>query len=491
MEQRIGKYQVKRLIGTGGMAEVFEVESLGPGGFTKQLCIKKIRKEFATRQDFVTLFETEARIISRLQHSNIVQVFEFNRDDKSGDLFLVMEYVDGLDLNTILKQASGLGLQVPLDFAVYVLESLLSALQHAHSLKTKDEPTPVIHRDISPHNLLITVDGLVKLADFGIAKIKGMPDATETGVLKGKLAYMSPEQATAGRIPITPATDLFSAGVVFWETATCERLFKATMEQELLVKVLNFNDASLPYYSSQFNMFLSGLLAHDPMSRFSSAEAALRALRKIGIQPCRKQDAAHLVQKIKALHDNAEAMAAHQAAESTKGTAMDGIAASKKSASSDSLVSPNDSTERPRKWKRISAAIGAVVLVCSLATWAFIALKKETPESNTAAVEPLDANLSAEKKPEPVPLEPSIEPLAEAKPEPKPEAVPEPAPVITEEPKEEAPSIEEIPAPTPMVKKNKTEPSKKKSKPKIKSDETNESGKNEPPNSPIPLEYEH
>jgi serine/threonine-protein kinase len=491
MEQTIGKYQVKRLIGTGGMADVYEVESLGPGGFTKQLCIKKIRKELAARQDFVTLFQTEARIISRLQHSNIVQVFEFNRDDKTGDLFLVMEYVEGLDLNTILKQASDLGLQVPLDFAVYVLESLLSALQHAHSLKTKDALTPVIHRDISPHNLLITIDGVVKLADFGIAKIKGMSDATETGVLKGKLAYMSPEQATAGRIPITPATDLFSAGVVFWETATCERLFKATMEQELLVKVLNFNDASLPYYSSQFNMFLSGLLAHDPVNRFSSAEAALRALRKIGIQPCRKQDAAHLVQKIKTLHDNAEAMAAHQAAERTKGTVMDGIAASKETASSDFLVSPNDSTKRPRKWKRIAAAIGVVVLVCSLATWAFVTSKKEASAREIAPIEQTVTQPSSEKTPEPAPLELPIEPPAEAKPEPKPEAIPKPAPVITEEPKEEAPSIEEIPPPAPMVKKNKTESSKKKSKPKMKSDETNESGKNEPPNSPIPLEYEH
>jgi serine/threonine protein kinase len=478
MERQIGKYQVTRRIGCGGMAEVYEVLSSGPGGFAKRLCIKKIRKEVSARQDFVAMFETEARIVSRLQHSNIVQVFEFNRDEKSGDLYLVMEYVDGLDLNTILKEASDLGLQVPLDFAVYVLESLLSALQCAHSLRTRHEPTPVIHRDISPHNLLITTDGVVKLADFGIAKMKGMSDATETGVLKGKLAYMSPEQASGGRVPVTTSSDLFSAGVVFWETVTCERLFKATIQQDILIKVLNFNDASLPYYSPQFNQFLSGLLAHDPMNRFSSAEAALRALRKIGIPPCRKQDAAYLVQRIKILREEEEARILREAG-SARETRTTTAPATRPNTLPDLDEAQRESSVKPRRWKPVAAAIG-VLFVCALGVWMLVHPKQEkSPMTDADVIERADAgpglaiktDVVPENKPESVP-QPAPASAVEEKGAPLPEVKSESiAEGLSEAPKETEPVVEKVsgPAPTPAIKKN-AEPAGKKPKPKSAQD---------------------
>ena len=306
MIEQIGKYKVTELLGHGGMADVYVVDNEGVSGFSRKLCIKKIRRELVDRPELVKLFETEARIVGNLRHDNIIQVYDFGRDEKTRELFLVMEYVDGLDLNQILHLASEHGLQVPLDFAVYVIESLLLALDHAHTLTIGREICPVIHRDISPHNLLVSTSGVVKLADFGIAKAKGMSEATYTGELRGKLSYMSPEQAAAGKVEITPVSDLFSAGLVFWECVTCERLFQATMAHQVLMKVLTFDKASLPHYSHAVNDYLSKLLAPAPEDRFESATAALRALRRIGIQPCSARDAADMVRRLKRLKENEE-----------------------------------------------------------------------------------------------------------------------------------------------------------------------------------------
>ena len=301
MVEQIGKYEVSELIGHGGMADVYKVTNKGVSGFSKTLCIKRIRKEYVDRPEFVEMFETEARIVSHLQHDNIVQVYDFGRDENTRELFLVMEYIDGLDLNTILEIVGNYG-TVSINFAVYVLESLLLALDHAHTLEVDGKRSSVIHRDISPHNILLSSAGSVKLADFGIAKAKGLSlsDETRTGVLKGKLSYMSPEQASAGKMPITPVSDLFSAGVVFWETITSKQLFNATMEH-LALGAMKLDESLLSDRSERLRKFVTGMLAPDPVNRFSSAEAALRALHRIGIRPCTKSDAAHLVRKCK--HD--------------------------------------------------------------------------------------------------------------------------------------------------------------------------------------------
>jgi eukaryotic-like serine/threonine-protein kinase len=163
MVERIGKYKVAKLLGSGGMADVFSVENVGTSGFSRKLCIKKIRKEFVNRVEFVRLFETEAQIIGHLRHDNIVPVYDFGRDEKTNELYLVMELVDGLDLDSVLEIANDMGLHVPLDFAVYVLESLLLALDYAHTLKIGGTPANIVHRDVSPHNLLVSSSGTVKL----------------------------------------------------------------------------------------------------------------------------------------------------------------------------------------------------------------------------------------------------------------------------------------------------------------------------------------
>jgi serine/threonine protein kinase len=150
------------------------------------------------------------------------------------------------------------------------------------------------------------------LADFGIAKAEGLSEKTRTGVLKGKLAYMSPEQAKAGRVPITPRSDLFAAGLVFWECITCERLFQATTEHQILAQVLSFDKVSLPYYSNEINTYLGRLLAPDPADRFASAEVALNDLRRIGIQPCTALDVAQMIRQLQRHKENEGYANAHQ-----------------------------------------------------------------------------------------------------------------------------------------------------------------------------------
>lgn len=298
MVEMIGKFRVREHIGRGGMADVYLVENSAHAGFSTELCIKKIRREYANTPEMVELFESEARIIGNLKHDNIVRVYDFDRDT-SGELFLVMEHIDGLDLDSILKTLAHFGAKMSLEMAVYILENLLLALHHAHTLKIDGELVTVIHRDVSPHNMLVSSAGIVKLADFGIAKAKGISEETRTGVIKGKFAYMSPEQLRGDRDAITPASDLFSAGLVFWEMVTCQRLFRATREVQVIDQIRSFDEASLPYHPEKVNTFLRGLLARDPLERFNSAEAALFALKKMGIFPCSAFDMAATIKALK------------------------------------------------------------------------------------------------------------------------------------------------------------------------------------------------
>ena len=275
--ERIGKYDIRRPVGRGGMAEVFEAEMQGPAGFKKPVCIKRIRKEYAAHPQFRAAFESEARIAATLHHPNVVEIYDFDQADDQ--LYLVMEYVDGVDLQTILKETRGLGLNIPVGFAIHVMQGLLAALDHAHTQTINGVSTPIIHRDVSPQNILVARDGTIKLTDFGIAKAKGLSATTMPGTVKGKLAYLSPEQAE-GR-SITPTTDLFSAGTLFYEMLTGQRLFAGESASEIVIKIRDFTFAPIPFMSQDINRFLSLLLAFSPSKRFSSAAQAVDILNRI------------------------------------------------------------------------------------------------------------------------------------------------------------------------------------------------------------------
>jgi eukaryotic-like serine/threonine-protein kinase len=298
VHEQWGKYKLDALLARGGMAEVYRASQVGPSGFERPVCLKMVRPELSGDEEFVAMFRREAQIAAALQHQNIVQVFDF--DEHAGRLFLAMEYVEGLDLRDILRQAEDIGLRLPVGFALHVAEGLLAALGRAHAHAVDGEPRPVVHRDVSPHNLLVSKDGFVKLADFGIAKARGSTSATRTGIVKGKLAYLSPEQASGG--DVGPPSDLYCAGLVLFEMLTGRRLYAGKNEQEVLALALRPSVPDLPWLSTALNHFLARLLAPSPADRFGSAAEALVAVAALRAEaPFTAPDAGGVVKALLAL----------------------------------------------------------------------------------------------------------------------------------------------------------------------------------------------
>ncbi len=221
-----GKYRPIAELGRGGMAVVYLAASQGPRGFSKLVVIKQLKEEFTSDTEFASMFVDEARLAARLNHPNIVQTYEV--EEQAGKFFIVMEYLEGQPLSQVRTRLARLG--APLrDHQVRVLCDVLDGLHHAHELTDYDgTPLNVVHRDVSPHNVIITYGGDAKLVDFGIAKAADSTSQTRTGVIKGKLAYMAPEQAFGK--PVDRRADIFSIGVILWEAITGRRMWKGNAE---------------------------------------------------------------------------------------------------------------------------------------------------------------------------------------------------------------------------------------------------------------------
>lgn len=220
MTERLGKYELVSKIGQGGMAEVFLAKASLAQGLHKLVVVKKIHRAFSSSPHFARMFRSEAQIATWLDHSNIVQMFYYGKE--GDDLYLVMEYVDGHDLMRLVKNAHQAGQRMPYGIAAYVVQELLKGLDYAHR---KASPTgdalDIVHRDVSPQNVLISSDGAVKLVDFGIAKTRTQVE--EEGVVKGKYAYMSPEQAAG--LTVDRRCDIFAAGIILYELLAGRTLF--------------------------------------------------------------------------------------------------------------------------------------------------------------------------------------------------------------------------------------------------------------------------
>jgi len=220
---RFGKYFLLDKVAVGGMAEIFRAKSFGHSGFEKVVVIKRILSQFAGNEDFVEMFIDEAKLSVELTHPNIVQIYDFGKIEDS--FFIAMESVQGKDLRSILRRQAERGEYMPFEVSAFIAHEMACGLDFAH--KKSDPiglPLNIVHRDISPSNVLISYGGHVKVVDFGIAKAESASDSTESGVLKGKFQYMSPEQAMAA--PIDHRSDIFSLGICLWEMLTGNRLFK-------------------------------------------------------------------------------------------------------------------------------------------------------------------------------------------------------------------------------------------------------------------------
>ncbi len=415
MDEQWGKYRLRRLIARGGMAEVFHAEMLGPSGFLKPVCLKRVRPEFSDNAEFVQMFESEARIAATLQHPNIVQVFDFDRHE--GQLFLAMEFVDGLDLRHVLSRAHHLGLRLSLEFAVCVMEGLLAGLYHAHSRRAEGEPRPVVHRDVSPHNILISTDGVVKLADFGIAKARGLSDVTQSGVIKGKLAYLSPEQARGEEV--TTQSDYFSAGLVLFEMLTGQRFFRADDDTQLIAQVLMANFSPVPGISETLNQLLSRLLAREPADRFESGQNALDAMAKAGVAGCGSLAAGRVVEALQHVGEQAEyASSSGSPALQTIGTPSGKIEESptsteeeeegkeresKPPAAPTRIQTPIQHVEiQPKKRSRAPLAFTAVAATIALFVFAFLWANRDAtvPDEMETLLssQPIEENSSVQQK---------------------------------------------------------------------------------------------
>ena len=221
--KKIGRYRIAGLLATGGMAEIFLGVVDGPGGFRRPVVIKRILPHLRRSAEFPRMFLDEARIVASLHHPNIVQVHELGMEDE--ELFLVMEYLPGETLQAVVRRLRSRGKTLPVRLATHMVAEAAAGLHAAHELADDDgNALHLVHRDVSPQNIFVTYDGLVKLIDFGIAKTAGLDERTATGVFKGKIPYMSPEQTRTEALD--RRTDIFSLGVVLHEVLTGQRLFK-------------------------------------------------------------------------------------------------------------------------------------------------------------------------------------------------------------------------------------------------------------------------
>ncbi len=279
----VSKYELLERIGVGGMAEIFRGRSLGVGGFEKLVAIKKILPHLGRDDRFVKMLIHEARINASLKQRNIVQIYDVGVGD-DGEYFLVMEYVPGRDLAALIGALErNERFTVPLDVALFIVGELCEALEHAHRATDADgKQVGLVHRDVSPANVLISYAGEVKLTDFGIAK--KTDDASVVASIKGKFAYMSPEQA--GAQPLDRRSDVFSLGIILWELTVGRRLFSGQSDFDALRmvregKIKRPRDVDAKF-DPRLDKIVMKALAHKVDDRFASAAdlgAELRDLR--------------------------------------------------------------------------------------------------------------------------------------------------------------------------------------------------------------------
>jgi len=276
---RIGRYEVISHLATGGMAQIYLARQTGLGSFERHVVLKTILRERAQDQRFVTMFLDEAKLAATLNHQNVAQVYEVDHAD--GAYFMAMEYVHGENSRAILETTIRRGWTIPLELAVMIISGAAAGLHHAHERRGKNgQPLQIVHRDVSPANIMVGYDGSVKVLDFGIAKAEERATKTIGGTIKGKYGYMSPEQCK-GR-PIDRRSDIFALGIVLYELATLRRAFKGNDDFETMKRIvagdLVLPSTLVPGFPRELEAIILTALASDPGARFQTAQELIEAL---------------------------------------------------------------------------------------------------------------------------------------------------------------------------------------------------------------------
>jgi serine/threonine-protein kinase len=300
MSESQQRYRVVEKLESGGMAEVFRAESEGLQGFRKQVAIKRVLPHLSEKKKFIQMFLDEARLSAQLSHSNCVQVFDIGVGDNA--YFIVMEYVDGANLKSVAEALKKRGQEFPVAAAAFIAAEICKGLSYAHEfMDVNGTRLDIVHRDMSPPNVLITKFGEVKIVDFGLAKASSQLEKSEPGIIKGKFSYLSPEAALGQEVDAR--TDIFAVGIILWELLSGQRLFLGETDFQTVKKV---QQAVVPPISSlnkkvppELERIVNRALAREPSQRYQTARELGQDLNKFLFrygQPVSNFDIATLVQ---------------------------------------------------------------------------------------------------------------------------------------------------------------------------------------------------
>ncbi len=282
---RVGRYEVISHLATGGMAQIFLARQTGLGSFERHVVLKTIVRERASDQRFVNMFLDEAKLAATLNHQNVAQVYEVDQAD--GAYFMAMEYVHGENARAILETTIRRGWTIPLELALMVVSGAAAGLHHAHERRGKGgQPLNIVHRDVSPANIMVGFDGSVKVLDFGIAKAEERATKTVGGTIKGKYGYMSPEQCKGK--PIDRRSDIFALGIVLYELTTLRRAFKGNDDFDTMKKIVAGDvmlpSVAVPGYPRELESIVLTAMANDANQRFQNAQEMIEALDAFAVR---------------------------------------------------------------------------------------------------------------------------------------------------------------------------------------------------------------
>lgn len=410
--QRVDRYELMGEIASGGMATVYLARLTGMGGFQRFVAMKRLHPHLASEKEFVEMFLDEARIAARIHHPNVVPILEVGASTVG--YYLVMEYIEGDTLARLLARAASTGKKLPVSIALRVAIDMLSGLHAAHELHDDlNQPVNLVHRDVSPQNVLVGQDGIARITDFGVARAASRLTATRVGQLKGKIAYMAPEQA-AGAEDLDRRADVFSAGIVIWEALAQKRLFKAENEAATLSRVIAEPVPLLFQIAPQVSKEVSGIvmraLDRDVNKRFPTCAAfadALEAAAALKDKVATPRELAAYVaevmgQEIAQQRDNVRAWLAHSeptgasvaelpsgiipsSSVSAAAISIPGFVEASRSGLSGSL-----STVQQPKRSRVPLVLGGLLLIGLLGAGGFMLTRsaRSVPEASNPPAEP-------------------------------------------------------------------------------------------------------
>ena len=395
----VGRYSLHGKLASGGMASVHLGRVEGAAGFVRTVAIKRLHPHFAEDPEFASMFVNEARLAARIKHPNVVPTVDVVQE--GGELFLVMEYIEGEALSTLMRLAKGV---VPIDVGVGILVGALRGLHAAHTAKNEQgEPLGLVHRDVSPQNVMVGTDGAPRVLDFGVAKAIGYGNTTRSGQLKGKVAYFAPEQIE-GKAP-TRQVDIFAAGVLLWEVLAGRRLFAADNEAATLARIMALEVPPISTVREgvprALDAVLAKALARAPADRFASAEEMADAIEAAS-PPASPRAIGRWVQDVAGSRISERAAGVAEIERSGTGPTTIGPAVPTEPSSAAVVVAP-------RKLVAIGAAgLGGIALVAVIAVFALHARSRESsspvPSVSFAAPPAVSSVATAAEVPAPPPI---------------------------------------------------------------------------------------